>query len=294
MLDVSGEILKVALIGTAGYLGKIGQDWLTARRAQTRAGQERWEQDKRQYYLPLVGAARALDARLTLLARIYQGREHQGPHTPAWLSRDFRELYLLAPDEIRDLYQADPNKPRRDEAAAQRLRTRMCRELNFATSSIYLTARYLAVAGLARQALDDDHSGLPAELVSDLRQRIGAVSSGLTGQTEAGLAIDQQDSIGEMMRTDNGQVITQFEFRRRLLEVPGWEQYTALLTFFITEDDDVDGRPDAARFVAKLPFEVLETVRALRELGNTLDEVTTMENPRSRRSAPVTSEPDPW
>ena len=42
------------------------------------------------------------------------------------------------------------------------------------------------------------------------------------------------------------------------------EQYTALLTFFITEDDDVDGRPDAARFVAKLPFEVLETVRALR------------------------------
>jgi hypothetical protein len=45
------------------------------------------------------------------------------------------------------------------------------------------------------------------------------------------LPTEQQESIGEMMLTSDGSVITQSEFRQRLLELPGWEQYTALLTF---------------------------------------------------------------
>ena len=100
MLDVSGEILKVALIGTAGYLGKIGQDWLTARRAQTRAGQERWEQDKRQYYLPLLGAARALDARVDVARADLSGSRAPGAAHPR----------LVVPGLPRAL----PARPRRD------------------------------------------------------------------------------------------------------------------------------------------------------------------------------------
>jgi hypothetical protein len=65
-----------------------------------------------------------------------------------------------------------------------------------------------------------------------------------------------------MMLTPDGRVITQFEFRQRLLELPGWEQYTALLTFFITENDD-EAHPNAARLDAKIDHEVLATVTAL-------------------------------
>ena len=79
-----------------------------------------------------------------------------------------------------------------------------------------------------------------------------------------------------MMLTSDGRVITQFEFRQRLLEVPCWEQYTALLTFFITEDE---GRTDAARLSAKIDHEVLATVIALGNLIASLDQLTTVDQP---------------
>jgi hypothetical protein len=56
-----------------------------------------------------------------------------------------------------------------------------------------------------------------------------------------------------------------------LLEVPGWEQYTALLTFFITENDNIKDYPDAARFDPKVDNEVLATVTALGTLIASLD-----------------------
>ena len=69
-----------------------------------------------------------------------------------------------------------------------------------------------------------------------------------------------------MMRASGGHVITQDEFRQRLLALPGWEQFTALMTFFLTEDDDVAGRPSAARLAAKIDYEVTATIDALHVL----------------------------
>lgn len=82
-----------------------------------------------------------------------------------------------------------------------------------------------------------------------------------------------------MMLTPDGRVITQFEFRQRLLQLPGWEQYTALLTFFITEDDNIEARPSAARFNAKVDHEVLATVIALSTLIASLDQITALADP---------------
>lgn len=90
---------------------------------------------------------------------------------------------------------------------------------------------------------------------------------------------EQQESIGEMMLTPDGHVITQFEFRQRLLELPGWEQYTALLTFFLTENDDTKAHPNAARLNAKVDHEVLATVTALCTLIAGLDQITTVDEP---------------
>jgi hypothetical protein len=103
---------------------------------------------------------------------------------------------------------------------------------------------------------------------------------------EPGIAIEQQESIGEMMRTSGGHVITRYEFRQRLLALPGWEQFTALMTFFLTEDDNVAGRPRAARLAAKIDYEVTATIDALHVLITTLGELTSRSDPlRYRQSA---------
>ena len=54
---------------------------------------------------------------------------------------------------------------------------------------------------------------------------------------------------------------------------PGWEQFTALFLFFITENDQPDGRPDRARFAAKLPYEVQATTGAWGRLEARLAEI---------------------
>jgi hypothetical protein len=62
-------------------------------------------------------------------------------------------------------------------------------------------------------------------------------------------------------------------FRRRLLELPGWEQFTALFLFFVSEDDRLDGDDDRARFAAKVPHEVRVTTGALGRLEARLAEI---------------------
>jgi hypothetical protein len=94
------------------------------------------------------------------------------------------------------------------------------------------------------------------------------------------LAIEQQESIGEMMLASDGRVITQFEFRQHLLELPGWEQYTALLTFFITErGEEPEPGSTPARFAAKVDHEVLATVIALSALIASLDQIAALAGP---------------
>jgi hypothetical protein len=62
-------------------------------------------------------------------------------------------------------------------------------------------------------------------------------------------------------------------FRRRLLELPGWEQFTALFLFFVSEDDRLDGDDARARFAAKVPHEVRATTGALGRLEARLSEI---------------------
>jgi hypothetical protein len=61
--------------------------------------------------------------------------------------------------------------------------------------------------------------------------------------------------------------------RRRLLELPGWEQFTALFLFFVSEDDRLDGDDARARFAAKAPHEVGATTGALGRLEARLSEI---------------------
>ncbi|HTP17587.1 MAG TPA: hypothetical protein VMK13_17360 [Streptosporangiaceae bacterium] len=294
--------LPLASAGIA-VLGTLGGVLITQRSADRREAktwererkteqEDQWIADRRSYYLPLREAAHDLKTRLEELAKTYRGESPV--FKPESLSADFRELYLLSPAPIAELYGADPNQPRRDDHAVQRLRTRMCRELNFATSTVYRAARFLAWAQVNRRLLDEGRNNLPAQPASQLRDQLAAVSEDLQGRTGAGLPIEQQESIGEMMLTPDGRVITQFEFRRRLLELPGWEQYTALLTFFITEDDNIEARPNAARFAPKVDNEVLATITALCTLIASLDQITTLDEPHPDQQIELRPCPPPW
>jgi hypothetical protein len=120
---------------------------------------------------------------------------------------------------------------------------------------------------VTRRLLDEGRTSLPAQPAKQLGGQLAALSKDWQGPGGAGLPTEQQESIGEMMLTPDGRVITQFEFRQRLLELPGWEQYTALLTFFIT-------------FGPKVDYEVLATVTALCPLIASLDQITTVDEPR--------------
>jgi|tagenome__1003787_1003787.scaffolds.fasta_scaffold20819332_2 hypothetical protein len=290
----------IAVLGTLGGVvitqvfasRREDKSWARTREAER---ENQWIVDRRTYYRPLREAAYDLTTRLEYLGRIYrQEFPEAAPFRPDSLSRDFRELYALSPDPIENLYGADANEPRRNDQAVQRLRTRMCRELNFATSSVYRAARFLAWADVNRTLLERGHTSLPRQPAQLLLDQLAAVSRAWQGPTGAGLSAEQQESIGEMMLTSEGRVITQFEFRQRLLELPGWEQYTALLTFFITEDDDVQRRPFAARFAAKVDYEVLETIIALDALVASLDELPAVDQPPSDWRIEPQQRPRPW
>jgi hypothetical protein len=68
-------------------------------------------------------------------------------------------------------------------------------------------------------------------------------------------------------------------FRRRLLELPGWEQFTALFLFFISEDNQLDiatlgeREKNRARFVAKLDNEVDTTIEGPARLRTRLGDI---------------------
>lgn len=287
----------VAVLGTLGGVlitqmfasRREDEAWQRARAAQR---EDQWVAERQSYYRPLLEAAYDFTTRLDQLAAIYRHeRPEAAPFTPDSLSGDFRELYLLSPEPITDLYGTDPNQLRRDDHAVQRLRTRMCRELNFATSTIYRAARFLAWAQANHTLIEEGRTSLTPQSANQLQEELADVSKAWQGPSGAGLSTEQQESIGEMMLTSDGRVITQFEFRQRLLEVPGWEQYTALLTFFITEDDDIEGRPYAARLAAKVDYEVTATVRALNTLIVSLNQLTTVDRPPLTLTSELPAQP---
>ena len=279
MAAPADQILIVLVSTLVGYGGKWAQDWWTAKRAQEKEDEALWSLHQQQFHLPLLDAARQLKARLSELADIYRGKSTR--HTPESVSGDFRELYLLSRDELPwsqetdegpSILDSDGNQPRRDDGAVQRLRKRMCYELTLATSSLYWTARYLAYARLAHRHLSGGGSNLKTADREGLDQLIAAVGAALQGPGGAGVFSEQQDSIAEMTVDSDGKVLSHYDFRRRILELPGWEQFTALFLFFISEDDKLDiatlgeHEQHRARFVAKLDDEVAATIGALSRL----------------------------
>jgi hypothetical protein len=284
MAASADQVLIVLLSALVGYGGKLAQDWWTARRAQQKEDAALRSLHRQQFHLPLRDAGRQLEARLSELAGIYRGEPSQ--HTPGSLNGDFRELYLLSRDELLwsgdarpSILDSDGNQPRRDDQAVQGLRKRMCYELTLATSALYWTARYLAYARLVHLHLSGGGSNLDEADQEGLDRLIADVGAALQGKGGAGIFSEQQDSIAEMMVDTDGKVLSHYEFRRRLLELPGWEQFTALFLFFISEDDQLDiealDEPEKhrARFVAKLRHEVDATIRALARLERRLTEI---------------------
>ena len=108
---------------------------------------------------------------------------------------------------------------------------------------------------------------------------IADVGAGLQGPGGAGIFAEQQESIAEMMSDSDGKVLSHYDFRRRLLELPGWEQFTALFLFFISEDNKLDlsqlgnHEKNRARFVAKVDHEVDATIKALARLETRLTKI---------------------
>ena len=280
MVAPAVQILIVLVSTFIGFCGKWAWDWRTARRAEKKEHQALRALHDQQFHLPLLDAGRQLQARLCELSDIYSDiyMEEPSTHSPTSLSGDFRELYTLSSDEIVGLLEINPNEPRRDGKKVERLRRRMCYELTFATTALYRTARYLAYARLAHLHLSGGGSTLEDDDRKCLDQLIADVGAALQGPSGAGIFSEQQESIAEMMVDSGGKVLSHYDFRQRLLELPGWEQFTALFLFFISEDDKLEIRHDdehdkRARFIAKVCHEVRATTKALAQLNERLDKI---------------------
>jgi hypothetical protein len=271
--------ILASLVGAGmGAVGGVSiKEYLDRRRSREKEYQTRW--------LPLYRAAKDLKERLQCLTSIYKTRplKYQwnnytyGDNEPFPLeARDFHELYLLNKDSAPiptfiDL--PDPSERREDKQTVQKVRERI-HELNRATISLYRMARYLGYAQrvlseltlgqlkIARSKRDE-----MIALLSDVRRELNGTSETDPG---AGIVDDLQDLIGESVwNLNNSSVITYYEFRERLLNATGWEQFTDLFRFF-------------AHFHWKMDYEVKKTIAALTPLCGALEKFV---EPREKSSA---------
>src|SRR5262245_13673661 len=247
MADIYAESMKVLGSGIIGVLaGYIAREF-EIRKQDRRKREDLWTTQIQNFWLPLLEAARELKERFADLSRVYR-EEWTEVFTPESLAGDFRELYTLSRDE--NWMQRDPNKLRKDDDVVQRVRTRMCHELNYAASSLYITAKYLGIAMYVQRNLRENMLVLSNESRNEMMRLISNVRVNLQGN--AGVFGEQQESIAEMVWGPGGRVITNFEFRKRLLDSPGWEQFTNLFRFFVDFD-------------RKLDYEVKCTISSLHE-----------------------------
>src|SRR5215510_2605099 len=153
MADVYAESMKVLGSGIIGALaGYIAREF-EIRKQDRRKREDIWATQIQNYWLPLLEAARELKERFTDLSRVYR-KEWTEIFTPESLAGDFRELYTLSRDE--NWMRRDPNALRKDDDVVQKIRTRMCHELNYAVSSLYITAKYLGVAVYVQRNLKEN------------------------------------------------------------------------------------------------------------------------------------------
>lgn len=245
----SGELLKAMLSFAGGAAGAVSGAYFKAwfdsnqerRRLRSTQQQTRW--------LPLLEASRALRRRFEDLSAIYHRNQPNLPFTPETLSADFRELYIFSREDF-DLESADANVPRTNASAVQRLRTRMAHHLNYAASSLYLAAAYLGRAERVSRALGERSLVLSDNSRKHMIDLLSAVRNSLQGPSGAGIPWEEQESVAEMVWTTNESIISYFEFRKRLLDTPGWEQFMGLFRFFV-------------RLEPKIEYEVAATIKAL-------------------------------
>jgi len=256
---MDSELQKAALSFAGGAIGAVSgayfKSWFDAKQALRRL---RFAQQQT-FLLPLLEAGRKFRKRLDELSGIYRKTRSDMPFSPESLSADFRELYLLSREET-DLEGSDANAPRANSNTVQKVRTRMAHYLTYAASSLYLTATYLGCAERVLRALKDRTLVLANPSRIEMINSLSAVRDALQGPSGAGIPWEEQESVAEMVWTASDSVISYFEFRKRLLELPGWEQYMGLFRFF-------------AAIGPKIEYEVSETTKALNKLEEGLNKL---------------------
>jgi hypothetical protein len=249
MSDPFIDLAKLAVPALIGAIGGYTIKFSEVQHQQKKAISDTWTAQKSSHWSPLLRASRDLEHRFTYLRDIFEKREPIR-FSPESLSADFRELYMLSRDEIPNLEAVDPNAARQDSAAVQRARTRVCHQLTFAESSVYITPVYLAHAEHVWRALTDDALSVPATHARRLLDLLENVRNALQGGSGAGVFLEQQEYIGQALLLPGHTVVGNIEFRRALFAIPGWEVFSNLLRFF-------------AEFQPKVEFEVKNTIKEL-------------------------------
>lgn len=253
------EVAKLVLPAVIGAIGGYAVKFFEIDYQRNKAIKDTWRAQKTTHWLPLLRATTDLEARFKYLGDIFEGKPPV-KFTPESISADFRELYMLTRDEIPNLEHVNPNAARQNSDAVQRARTRVCHQLTFAESSVYITAAYLAHAEHAWRALTDDELNIPPTHGKHLLGRLHNVRQALQGASGAGLFLEQQEYMGQAMLLPAHTVLSNIDFRRKLFDLPGWEVFSNLLRFF-------------AEFGPKLPHEIAKTIEALKPLQESLVEL---------------------
>jgi hypothetical protein len=273
--DLYAEIAKVFVPGVIGIVGGYFVKKWEVKRQDHKVENDLWSTQKQSHWSPLLRATRELKTRFEFLRDIYLEKPGM-PFDPKSLSGDFRELYMLSRAEIPYVQDCDPNAPRKDEHGVQHIRARVCHELTFAESSLYITVKYLGNAEHVWRDLNEDLLNVPKDARDELMRLILNVRESLQGKSGAGIFHEQQEYIGETVWSTAGRVITNLEFRKRLFDLPGWEQFKNLLRFFV-------------EFAPKLEYEVKDTIVALGDLEKQVDQLRSCPSKRdyeALRSSP--------
>jgi hypothetical protein len=249
------KLIVPALIGLlGGYFIKRSEVNYHARKAAS----DIWETQKQTHWSPLLRSCQELRERFEYLRDLYT--DVRDDFKPENLSADFRELYALSRDEIECLERVDANGPRRKSDPVQTMRTRVCHQLTFAESSLYITARYLGNAERVRRSLNEYTLILPKRARSEMTNLVSNVRQSLQGPGGAGLFEEQQEYMGEAVLGTTGRVVSNIEFRKMLFELPGWEQFANLLRFF-------------ADFKPKVDYQIVLTIKTLEPLEKALEQL---------------------
>jgi hypothetical protein len=262
-LDLLKVIGSFAGGATGAVSGALLKQWFDQRALLAIQKQTRW--------LPLLEATREFKTRLEELIRKYPSHPARNRSEMTSLACDFWELYTL--DKERKPFDELENPEldgildtsRDKESDVQRVSRRMCHQLNYAASSLYITAKYLACAERVRTDLKEGRLRIAqgvterklTKLISDVRKQLNGVSKEHPG---SGIIFEQQESIAESVCGADNRIISYFEFRQRLLTKADWDQFTGLFRFFV-------------HFDQKISTEVRQTIEVLDPLCEELERI---------------------